>query len=250
MRSSRGPEPSSPGPTSSPASAGSGSTSAPRHSCARSAVSTHRSSAARRSSPACARRSPLLARKAAAASSRSSASRGSARPGSPASWCCSRKRGRRCSSPAASPTAQGVTFLPLLGALRRAEPEQALEGESDAELVLGRLAALAEGAQSAPLGESYWAVRRLLEALARTRPVLLVLDDVHWAEPALVDLVDYLADRTDAPSARPLPRPSGAGAAPRRAARARPARRGGGAGDRCRHRRGRRGDTRKDRRAR
>ena len=32
-----------------------------------------------------------------------------------------------------------------------------------------------------------------------TRPVLLVLDDVHWAEPALVDLVDYLADRADAP---------------------------------------------------
>ena len=62
-----------------------------------------------------------------------------------------------------------------------------------------RLAALAEGAQTAPLGESYWAVRRLLEALARTQPVLLVLDDVHWAEPALVDLVDYLADRADAP---------------------------------------------------
>ena len=65
--------------------------------------------------------------------------------------------------------------------------------------MLARLAALAEGAQTAPLGESYWAVRRLLEALARTQPVLLVLDDVHWAEPALVDLVDYLADRADAP---------------------------------------------------
>ena len=93
---------------------------------------------------------------------------------------------------------QGVTFLPLLEVLRRAEPEQALAGELDAELVLARLTALAEGAESAPLGESYWAVRRLLEALARTRPVLLVFDDVHWAEPALVDLVDYLADRAEA----------------------------------------------------
>ncbi|MEO5576418.1 MAG: BTAD domain-containing putative transcriptional regulator [Gaiellaceae bacterium] len=93
----------------------------------------------------------------------------------------------------------GATFLPLLGALRRAEPEGALAGEPDADLVLARLGALAEGAPTAPLGESYWAVRRLLEALARTQPVLLVLDDVHWAEPALVDLVDYLADRTDAP---------------------------------------------------
>ena len=65
---------------------------------------------------------------------------------------------------------QGVTFLPLLGALRGAEPEHALAAELDAELVLARLSALAEGAQTAPLGESYWAVRRLLEALARTRP--------------------------------------------------------------------------------
>ena len=59
-------------------------------------------------------------------------------------------------------------------------------------------------------------MRRLLEALARTRPVLLLLDDVHWAEPALLDLVDYLAERvTDAPLlivnlARPeLARPAG-----------------------------------------
>ena len=106
---------------------------------------------------------------------------------------------------------QGVTFLPLLEVLRRAEPEQALAGELDAELVLARLTALAEGAESAPLGESYWAVRRLLEALARTRPVLLVFDDVHWAEPALVDLVDYLADRAEAPSARPMSRAARAG---------------------------------------
>jgi DNA-binding SARP family transcriptional activator/predicted ATPase len=93
----------------------------------------------------------------------------------------------------------GVTFLPLLGALRRAEPELALADEPEAELVLVRLTALAEGGSAAPLGESYWAVRRLLEALGRMQPVLLVLDDVHWAEPALLDLVEYLADRADAP---------------------------------------------------
>ncbi len=93
----------------------------------------------------------------------------------------------------------GATFLPLLGALRQAEPEQVLAAEPDADLVLARLAALTAGAPTAPLGESYWAVRRLVEALARTRPVLLVLDDVHWAEPALVDLIDYLSDRADAP---------------------------------------------------
>ena len=50
------------------------------------------------------------------------------------------------------------------------------------------------------MGESYWAVRRLLEeGWRRTRPVALVLDDVHWAEPALLDLVEYLRDRATAP---------------------------------------------------
>ena len=36
-------------------------------------------------------------------------------------------------------------------------------------------------------------MRRLLESLS---PALLILDDVHWAEPALLDLVDYLGERT------------------------------------------------------
>jgi len=89
---------------------------------------------------------------------------------------------------------EGATFLPLLGALRRAEPETALAHEEDAELVLHRLAALAGGEDTVSLGESYWAVRRLLESLS---PALLILDDVHWAEPALLDLVDYLGERTE-----------------------------------------------------
>jgi hypothetical protein len=93
----------------------------------------------------------------------------------------------------------GATFLPLLAALRRAGPEHVLAGEPDAELVLTRLSALAEGQPTASLGESYWSIRRLLEALARERAVLLILDDAHWAEPALVDLVEYLADRAEAP---------------------------------------------------
>ena len=41
--------------------------------------------------------------------------------------------------------------------------------------------------------ELYWAVRRLLETFARDRPVVVVLDDVQWAEPAFLDLVEYLA---------------------------------------------------------
>jgi tetratricopeptide (TPR) repeat protein len=35
-------------------------------------------------------------------------------------------------------------------------------------------------------------VRRFLEALALRRPLVVVLEDVHWAEPTLLDLVEYL----------------------------------------------------------
>ncbi|HET9738585.1 MAG TPA: BTAD domain-containing putative transcriptional regulator, partial [Solirubrobacteraceae bacterium] len=93
----------------------------------------------------------------------------------------------------------GATFAPLQSAMRDADAEEALEHEPEASLVLERLAALAEGSDAVSLGEAYWAVRRLLEALAGRRPVLFVLDDVHWAEPGLLDLVDYLTDRVDAP---------------------------------------------------
>jgi class 3 adenylate cyclase len=36
------------------------------------------------------------------------------------------------------------------------------------------------------------ALRLLLEALAAERPLVLILDDLHWAEPSLLDLVEYL----------------------------------------------------------
>lgn len=37
-----------------------------------------------------------------------------------------------------------------------------------------------------------WAVRKFLEARAGGRPLVLVFDDVHWAEPGLLDLVEHL----------------------------------------------------------
>lgn len=40
--------------------------------------------------------------------------------------------------------------------------------------------------------ETFFVCRRFLTALAATRPVLLVIDDLHWAEPLLLDLVEHL----------------------------------------------------------
>jgi class 3 adenylate cyclase len=43
-------------------------------------------------------------------------------------------------------------------------------------------------------GEAFAAWRYFFEALAELRPLVLVFDDLHWADDALLDFVDYLAD--------------------------------------------------------
>ncbi len=47
----------------------------------------------------------------------------------------------------------------------------------------------------ANLDESFAAWRRFLEALAERQPVVLVFEDLHWADDALLDFVDSLSDR-------------------------------------------------------
>jgi class 3 adenylate cyclase len=45
-----------------------------------------------------------------------------------------------------------------------------------------------------PAEDAAWAFRRLLEVLAARAPLVVVLDDLHWAEPGLLDLVEHVAD--------------------------------------------------------
>ena len=102
---------------------------------------------------------------------------------------------------------EGATYLPIAEIVGQAarEPSVAgiaavLEGQRDAQQVAHRVAELtgvAEGA-AAP-GEAFWAVRRFVEAVAAEQPLVLVLDDVHWAEPTLLDLVEYLGEWVEAP---------------------------------------------------
>ncbi len=42
--------------------------------------------------------------------------------------------------------------------------------------------------------ELHWGVRRTLEHLAARRPLVLVFEDLHWAEETLFDLIDYLLE--------------------------------------------------------
>jgi tetratricopeptide (TPR) repeat protein len=47
--------------------------------------------------------------------------------------------------------------------------------------------------------EIRWGTRKLFEVLARERPLVVVFDDVHWAEPTLVELIRDVADSAAAP---------------------------------------------------
>jgi predicted ATPase len=111
---------------------------------------------------------------------------------------------------------QGIAFWPVREMLQSAAGwreedirEQAvakladlLPGEPDAELIadrVGQLLGLSEVTASLP--ENFWALRRLLEELCRWRPLVVVVDDLHWAEPTLLELIDYLVS---APTQAPL----------------------------------------------
>jgi ATP/maltotriose-dependent transcriptional regulator MalT len=85
------------------------------------------------------------------------------------------------------------------------EPDRlaALDGAVQAELahVFPSLSALAAGREVAPQSERYRshrAVRALLEHLAQTLPLVLVLDDFHWADSASVELLGSLLRRPPA----------------------------------------------------
>jgi predicted ATPase len=106
------------------------------------------------------------------------------------------------------PYGEGLTFWPVAEAVKSAagvdeadSPDEAisrirelLEGVDDANLILDRVSAAIglAPAGGSDIRETFWAVRRLLESLAADRPIVFVIDDIHWAEPALLDLVQYL----------------------------------------------------------
>ena len=95
------------------------------------------------------------------------------------------------------PYGDGATWWPLVVMLRTLGGETAVEellaGAEDRRDVVERLrSAVGTGAVEYPNDEIYWAVRRLVETLARDRPLVVCLDDAQWAEPAFHDLLDYL----------------------------------------------------------
>jgi DNA-binding SARP family transcriptional activator/predicted ATPase len=78
------------------------------------------------------------------------------------------------------PYGDGITFLPLRELLAGVGGEDAVASGSSEEIFLS--------------------VRRLLEEQASKRPILVCIEDVHWAQPTFLDLIEYLAGwSSDAP---------------------------------------------------
>jgi class 3 adenylate cyclase len=122
------------------------------------------------------------------------------------------------------PYGEGITYWPVAeivksaaGILRSDEPEVAsaklgalVEGlETDRLDDLRTIASALSNLVAAPRtpagtysavqitqAELHWGIRRLLELIAAPAPVVVVFEDLHWAEETLLDLVRFLADGT------------------------------------------------------
>ena len=95
---------------------------------------------------------------------------------------------------------EAITYQPLIEIVRqlvgddpgRGIPKLMGPGE-ESELVARRIRSLVGiSAETAPAEETFWAVRKLFEAVAVERPLIVGFEDVHWAEPLLLDLIEYL----------------------------------------------------------
>ena len=117
---------------------------------------------------------------------------------------------------------EGITYWPIAEALKRAagilqsdDPVAVPDKVARLLEVLGRrgpdevrtmTAALAHvmGVTASPdrsiddseitQAELHWGIRQVLRLLAARKPLLLVVEDLHWAEPTLVDLIGHIAD--------------------------------------------------------
>ena len=120
-------------------------------------------------------------------------------------------RGARIVSGRCLPYGEGITFWPLRGMVLSAAgvhqddtPEQAQEKilacVRDRD-VADRLASATGLSSSAfTVQDIGWAARCFLQTLGATSPVVALFDDVHWAEPAFLDLIESLLDSIeDAP---------------------------------------------------
>jgi class 3 adenylate cyclase/tetratricopeptide (TPR) repeat protein len=112
------------------------------------------------------------------------------------------------------PYGDGITFWPLAEVVREAA---GISGEDSPRVATRRIdrllervaaeereaivervaAAMNQSAAQFPEAEQMWGGRRFLEALAREQPVVMLVDDLHWAEATFLDFLDHLLETVE-----------------------------------------------------
>jgi class 3 adenylate cyclase/tetratricopeptide (TPR) repeat protein len=108
------------------------------------------------------------------------------------------------------PYGDGITFWPLAEAVRQASgiaERDAMEVAHSKLCALVRndhvvervAAAIGLSSTSFAVHELLWGARKLLESLAGEQPVVVVFDDIHWAEATFLELIEHVLEAAEAP---------------------------------------------------
>jgi class 3 adenylate cyclase/predicted ATPase len=95
---------------------------------------------------------------------------------------------------------QGITYWAAVSMVKQLlDAEHGCGGAAglmsrDAKVTAAVKVLLGEQAAVTSPAEIAWAVRRLFESSAELSPLVAVFDDLHWGEPALLDLIEHVAD--------------------------------------------------------
>ncbi|HET6657258.1 MAG TPA: adenylate/guanylate cyclase domain-containing protein [Gaiellaceae bacterium] len=105
---------------------------------------------------------------------------------------------------------RGITFWPIVEIVRKAA---GILEEDPPEVARAKIAALAPddavarriasavglSSEEFPVDETFWGVRKLLEEMASTRPLVVVFEDIHWAESTMLDLIEHVLGLAERP---------------------------------------------------
>jgi class 3 adenylate cyclase/tetratricopeptide (TPR) repeat protein len=105
---------------------------------------------------------------------------------------------------------EGITFFPLAEVVEqvarvdhaddieaaRAKVSAMLSDAEDKDRIESLVSGLLSWGEPVVTDDAFWAVRKVFEHAARERPLVVVFDDIHWAEPTFLDLIEHLADWT------------------------------------------------------
>jgi predicted ATPase/class 3 adenylate cyclase len=108
------------------------------------------------------------------------------------------------------PYGDGITFWPLREIVRKAAgivDQDRIEvaraklaeviGEDENDVAERLASAVGLSPRQFPVQELFWGARKLLELLARRQPLVVVFEDIHWAEPTFMELIEHLAQEID-----------------------------------------------------